>query len=651
MLLCLLQETFLSLIYCCCGSFFFFSFFFLLFSPSLCFFVCVFFSHQDRLQGSFGRHGMSVVFQRSHFMASLERYRELLSLLANCPLYVAHLGLVCDRKSAEEFAELACDVLSVEQLLVVVARMVEEEIANTHDDALGSVLRGNNALSKLEHEFVKRNAGLWLRDTLGPVLRGIMDDVAFYEVDPSKVRSSLGLQAREEDVEAVCALGKESVLSLAKKILDAVCSDRSLNSMPQSMRVIAAKTHQSALERGVEDALAVAGGFLWLRVLSPALTSPASAGLLGDAPGAVLHENQRRRVLLCTKLIQGASNNVQFGKKEPHMIQFNEFVTSASGEIKNFLRRVCALEPERLASYSGPTAGVPVKELFGEVESLDKMSVTTLMSLHRLCVSHSEKFLASLSKKGLLGKQGTRLSKVLGQLGPPPPQEMNSSAGAAGSDETGASTSNAGSSAAAASGNDGFEGDSTGKPIYWVDSTMFVVARRLRSELISENCSMLIDMVLDAMREGRCNSRSYDVVFDATYFAPSVSLRVIFQVGSALYRSLPHDMRKNIRVGVVLHPDRVARTLVQFALAMSSEKAKKKLRLCFSWNDLDSIVPGASNGIPEESRGHVLESMSVVKINKAGKRQRRLVKLTPRSLLNIDPRGPRVQNERAIALM
>jgi hypothetical protein len=51
------------------------------------------------------------------------------------------------------------------------------------------------------------------------------------------------------------------------------------------------------------------------------------------------------------------------------------------------------------------------------------------------------------------------------------------------------------------------------------------------------------------------------------------------------------------------------------------------------------------------STGHVLESLSVVKINKAGKRQRRLVKLTPRSLLNMDPRGPRVQNERAVGLM
>lgn len=72
---------------------------------------------------------------------------------------------------------------------------------------------------------------------------------------------------------------------------------------------------------------------MWLRVLSPALTSPGSAGLLGDS-SRVLHETQRRRVLLSTKLVQGASNNVMFGKKEPHMIQFNDFVSAASEDIK-----------------------------------------------------------------------------------------------------------------------------------------------------------------------------------------------------------------------------------------------------------------------------------------------------------------------------
>ncbi len=578
---------------------------------------------------------MSVVFQRSHFMASLERYRELGSLLANNAVYVAHLGIVCERKSAEEYAEMVMDVVTEEQRqLQVLARMIEEEIANTADEALGSVLRGNNALSKLEGEFVKRKGRAWLKDVLGPVMSGVLSDVACYEVDPSKVQVLLGPGAKTEEIESVCALGKESVLQLADSILAAVCCDHSLKTLPMSMRVIAAKTLHCAQQRGVEDALAVAGGFLWLRVLSPALTSPGSSGILGDSP-PILHENQRRRVLLATKLVQGASNNVPFGKKEPHMLQFNDFIQRASGDVKQFLRRVCTLEVKLLHSLTTEQTNAP--EMYASVESVDALDVNTLMSMHRLCAAHCDKLLAALSKKNAMGKSGTRLAKVLAQLGPAPPQESIETQ----ADEPTSRTVDATLP----------EGDTAEKPIYWHDSTLFVVARRLRSDLISENCSLLIEMVLELMREGGCHLRPYDVVFDMTYFAPSTSLKVIFQVGSALYKSLPHDMRKNIRMGVVLHPDRVARSLVQFAQALTSEKARKKLKLCFSWNDLDRVVPGASAMLPEESKTHVLESLSVVKINKAGKRQHRLVKLTPRSLLNIDPKGPRVQNERAIGLI
>ncbi len=569
-------------------------------------------------------------------MASLERYRELSSLLANNAVYVAHLGLVCERKSADEFAEMVMELVSEEpRVLQVLARMIEEEIANTPDEALGSVLRGNNALSKLEGEFVKRKGRAWLREVLGPVLATVLADVAYCEVDPSRVRASLGAAARAEEVEAICALGKESVLALANQILSAVCSEQSLRALPVSMRVIAAKTMHCAQQRGVEDALAVAGGFLWLRVLSPALTAPASAGLLGDSP-QVMHENQKRRVLLATKLVQGASNNVEFGKKEPHMQQFNDFVHTAANNVKQFLRRVCTLEVKLLHSLTTEQPGAP--EMYATIERLDALDVATLLSMHRLCTAHSEKLLAALSKKNLLGKFGTRLSKVVSQLGPAPPQEAISSQ----PDEP------------QSKATDAAPGDGEGAvelPIYWHEATLFVVARRLRQDLISENCSVLIEMVLELMREGGCHQRPYDVVFDMTYFAPSASLKVIFQVGSALYKSLPHDMRKNIRVGVVLHPDRIARSLVQFAQALASDKAHRKLHLCFAWQDLDRLVPGASAQLPEESRAHVLESLSVVKINKAGKRQHRLVKLTPRSLLNIDPKGPRVQNERAIGLI
>jgi hypothetical protein len=103
-------------------------------------------------------------------------------------------------------------------------------------------------------------------------------------------------------VDTVLDIGKTAVLELAQEVLTAVCSKSSLLALPASMCRIAAKTFECAAARGHEDPLAVAGGFLWLRVLSPALTSPGPAGLLGNMEHMLLHVNTRRRFLLVTKV-------------------------------------------------------------------------------------------------------------------------------------------------------------------------------------------------------------------------------------------------------------------------------------------------------------------------------------------------------------
>lgn len=425
-------------------------------------------------------------------------------------------------------------------------------------------------------------------------------------------------------------------MDLADRILKSVCSEKSLKMLPLSVKIIAARTLRASHERGVDDPLAVVGGFLWLRVLSPALTNPGSAGVLGENP-PILHENTRRRVLLATKLIQGASNGVEFGKKEPHMQQFNTFVREAAERIRGFLTAVTEIDDKHLDFREDESV-----EFFADISSLDSLSFNTLLSMHRLCVSGREKWLVNLSKKGLMGKSGTRLSKLVAQLGPAPPEEpsfmeeeVQQTAQIA--DVTGSA-------------------DIDGKAMYWGEShepvdQLYVIARRLRSDLIANNADMLINEVLDTLRSKGCHEKYYDVVFDMTYFTPTTSLKSILQAGTMLYRALPHEIRKNLRHGIVLHPDRVARSAVQVVQALASEKAQKKLHLCFSWQDLAQWIPLSSVAIPEESKKHILESLAVVKINAAGKRQSRLVKLTPRSLLNIDPKGPRVQNERAIALI
>lgn len=373
-------------------------------------------------------------------------------------------------------------------------------------------------------------------------------------------------------------------------------------------------------------------------------------------------------MLLVTKVLQNASNNVEFGRKEPYMLQFNEFVHHAAKTIRSFISSICeppAGKTDRRTSmdYDAYVESSSELELFGDINSLTVVKDETLLSLHRLCALFQPKWMALLTKNGLLGKSGTRLSKVIAQLGPAPPmddaaterdednlqQQQPTSLSSSSSKATTATT----TTTMPAAPTSHLELDDNA--LYWGPSPaspsdtpqFYVIARRMRATLLAD-ANALVGKIISLLESGGCGQRRYDLVFDMTYFTPTTSLTAIFNFGSLLYKQLPYTFRKNLRNGIVLHPDRVARAVVMFSQAMASEKANKKLHLCYSWQDLTRWIPANAIAIPEESKSHILASISVIKINAAGKRQHRLVKLTSRSLLNIDPSGPCVQNERAI---
>ena len=57
------------------------------------------------------------------------------------------------------------------------------------------------------------------------------------------------------------------------------------------------------------------GGFLFLRFICPAITTPQAYGMVDDVPSAGF----RRILVLVTKLLFKSSTCVLFGEKEPHL--------------------------------------------------------------------------------------------------------------------------------------------------------------------------------------------------------------------------------------------------------------------------------------------------------------------------------------------
>jgi hypothetical protein len=98
------------------------------------------------------------------------------------------------------------------------------------------------------------------------------------------------------------------------------------------------------------------------------------------------------------------------------MLQFNPFIGPASLMIREFMKQVC--ERHRTGGASslvGPSKNKPetpmensrnstaaVAELYADAESLETVGVSTLLSMHRLCVLFNSKWMSLLSKKVLV---------------------------------------------------------------------------------------------------------------------------------------------------------------------------------------------------------------------------------------------------------
>jgi hypothetical protein len=79
-------------------------------------------------------------------------------------------------------------------------------------------------------------------------------------------------------------------------------------------------------------------GFIFLRFFCPALISPKNYDLLDEHPG----EELTRDLTLITKTLQNIANFIEFNaNKEPYMAPVNDFVTSLSEEMKQFLDNIC----------------------------------------------------------------------------------------------------------------------------------------------------------------------------------------------------------------------------------------------------------------------------------------------------------------------
>jgi len=106
--------------------------------------------------------------------------------------------------------------------------------------------------------------------------------------------------------------------------------------------------------------------------------------------------------------------------------------------------------------------------------------------------------------------------------------------------------------------------------------------------------------------------------------------------------------KKNVAGIYIVHPSAYTRAVVNFLRFFTSRKLKRKIHEVYNWKQLTIEIDPENIQLPETSKDYITKSYRAIKVNAKGKKQERLIKFTPNSFLNIDPKTKKIKNEKLI---
>lgn len=170
---------------------------------------------------------------------------------------------------------------------------------------------------------------------------------------------------------------------------------------PKSLRYICGCLQQAVVSKWPHERLVrtrVVSGFIFLRLLCPAILNPKSFNLITESPS----HSATRSLVMVAKCLQNLANLVEFGGKEPYMEVGNPFI------LKN---------KERMVVFLDQLSNVPEKpEIDDILISLKGKSMIDiakdLATLHQICVSHLKELQTLAKQQGTI-KQLVTVTEML----------------------------------------------------------------------------------------------------------------------------------------------------------------------------------------------------------------------------------------------
>lgn len=148
---------------------------------------------------------------------------------------------------------------------------------------------------------------------------------------------------------------------------------------------------------------------------------------------------------------------------------------------------------------------------------------------------------------------------------------------------------------------------------------------------------------------GNAINNKYAICVDMSWAKVSSEIqRLVLNQITGFWESFPREQRKNLATLYVVHPNTFTKTIL-FVMRGLSRKIGSKIQELHNWEQLEDFIAMENINLPEDSRDFITKAFNVVKVNRKGKKQERLIKFTANSLLNIDPKTKVLKNERLLS--
>ncbi|ELP94212.1 ras GTPase-activating protein, putative [Entamoeba invadens IP1] len=269
-----------------------------------------------------------IIINKSDFVDIYPHYVDMVSSLTSNIDLCIYIGKTLPPELQDPYTKLITNVLDkYDKIVPFINAMIDDE----YDSAIteGTLFRSNNLCSRVMTHYAKTTCKTFLRQSLKNVITEINTINCLFELDTTKNPNLTQKQVENNT---------QLLLDYCTKTIRSV--EQQLYHLPIQIISICQTLFQKSKEKFPANPIlphSIVSGFLFLRVICPALTTPEASVFDTEVP---VTPTCRRNLILITKVIQNIANNVTT-PKEPYIAPTMDYTIEMSKRVNSDIENLC----------------------------------------------------------------------------------------------------------------------------------------------------------------------------------------------------------------------------------------------------------------------------------------------------------------------